>query len=83
MEEQRKDNKIIINEREYEIISYISLEIGNFIVYTDGKQLDNGRIAMYVNRVSQDKEEIILDDVEDEELIKVINELKERLINNE
>ena len=39
MEQERKDNKIIINEKEYEIISYISIDSGNFIVYTDGKQL--------------------------------------------
>ena len=39
MEQERKDNKIIINEKEYEIISYISIDSGNFIVYTDNKQL--------------------------------------------
>lgn len=37
MEQVRKDNKIIINEKEYEIISYISIDSGNFIVYTDSK----------------------------------------------
>ena len=36
MEEERKDNKIIINEKEYEIISYISIDSGNFIVYGTG-----------------------------------------------
>ena len=46
MEQERKDNKIIINEKKYEIISYISIDSGNFIVYTDGKQLGNGQIAL-------------------------------------
>lgn len=83
MEQERKNNKIIINEKEYEIISYISIDSGNFIVYTDGKQLENGQIALYVNRVSQENKEIILDEIEDEEVMQVINVLKERLVNNE
>lgn len=83
MEQERKDNKIIINEKEYEIISYISIDSGNFIVYTDGKQLENGQIALYVNRVSQENKEIILDEIENEELMQIINALKERLENNE
>lgn len=83
MEQERKDNKIIINEKEYEIISYISIDSGNFIVYTDRKQLENGQIALYVNRVSQENKEIILDEIEDEEVMQVINALKERLVNNE
>ena len=83
MEQERKDNKIIINEKEYEIISYISIDSGNFIVYTDGKQLENGQIALYVNRVSQENKEIILDEIEDEEVMQVINALNERLVNNE
>ena len=83
MEQERKDNKIIINEKEYEIISYISIDSCNFIVYTDGKQLENGQIALYVNRVSQENKEIILDEIEDEEIMQVINVLKERLVNNE
>ena len=82
MEQERKDNKII-NEKEYEIISYISIDSGNFIVYTDSKQLENGQIALYVNRVSQENKEIILDEIEDEEVMQVINALKERLVNNE
>lgn len=83
MEEERKDNKIIINEKEYEIISYISIDSGNFIVYTDGKLLENGQVALYINRVSQEKEEVIFEEVDNEEVMQVINALKERLINNE
>lgn len=83
MESERKDNKIIINEKEYEIISYITIESGNFIVYTDGKQFENGQIALYVNRVSKDNNEILFDEVDDEEIIGVIDSLKERLMENE
>ena len=83
MGQERKDNKIVINEKEYEIISYVSIDSGNFITYTDGKQLENGQIALYVNRVSQENEEIIFEEVEKEEVIQVINALKERLISNE
>lgn len=77
------NNKIVINEKEYEIISYLTLDIGNFIVYTDGKELNNGRIALYVNRVSKENDEIIFDEIDNDEMMKVINILKERLINNE
>ncbi len=83
MEEERKDNKVIINGKEYEIISYIAIDSGNFIVYTDGKQLENGKIVLYVNRVSQENEEIVFDEVEDTEVMQVIDALRERLITNE
>lgn len=83
MKEERKDNKIIINGREYEIISYIAIDSGNFIVYTDGRQLENGQIALFVNRVSQEAEEIIFDEVEDTEVMQVIDALRERLVSNE
>lgn len=83
MEEERKDNKIIINGKEYEVISYIAIDSGNFIVYTDGKQLENGKIVLYVNRVSQENEEIIFDEVEDAEVMQVIDVLRERLVSNE
>lgn len=80
---EEKNNKIIINEKEYEIISYLTLDIGNFIVYTDGKELENGRIALYVNMVSKDNDDIILDEIDNDEMMKVISILKERLANNE
>lgn len=83
MEGERTDNKIIINAKKYEIISYIKIESGNFIVYTDGKKLENGQVALYVNRVSLENEEVIFDEVSDEEVMQVINALKERLVNNE
>lgn len=82
MEIENKDNKITINEKEYEIIAYISIASGNFIVYTNNKQLGNNQVALYVNRVSKENEEIFFDEVTDEEVEQVINELKERLSNN-
>lgn len=83
MDEEKKNNKIIINEKEYEIVSYISIDCGNFIVYTDGKELENERIALYINRVSKENDEIVLDTIENEEVLEVIKSLKERLTNNE
>lgn len=82
-QDERKDNKIIVNEKEYEIISYVNIDSGNFIVYTDEKLLENGQIALYVNRVSKESEEIIFDEVDNEELMQVIEVLKERLVQSE
>lgn len=79
METERKDNKIIINEKEYEIISYIKNENGNYLVYTDGKVLENNNIALYVNLVGMENDEIILESVDEEEVLSVIEILKERL----
>ena len=77
------NNTIAVNNKEYEIIAYISIESGNFVVYTDGKQLENGQVALYVNRISMDNNEILFDDLDNNDVIKVINELKERLVSNE
>lgn len=82
MEQERKDNKIIINEKEYEIISYISIDSGNFIVYTDNKPLGNNKVVLYINRVSKNNNEILLDEVENDEITKIFNTIKERLMNN-
>ena len=81
--ENDKQNKIIINNKEFEIIAYVNLDIGNFIVYTDNRVLEDGRVALYVNRVIKENEEIVLDEVEDDEVTQVINELKGRLENHE
>lgn len=56
-------------DKKYEIISYISIDSGNFIVYTDGRQLENGQIALYVNCISQENKEIILNKIEDKEVM--------------
>lgn len=76
------ENKILINGKEFEVISYMTLDSGNFIVYTDGKQLDDGRISLYVNRVSEVEDETVLEDVNNEELTLVIEKMKERVVNN-
>ena len=77
-----KNNKIIINEKEYDLISYVTIDIGNFIVYTDNKPLGNNKVALYINRVSKNNNEILLDEVENDEITKIFNAIKERLMNN-
>lgn len=79
MESEKRDNKIIINEKEYEIISYVKNDNGNYLVYTDGKVLENNNIALYVNSVVMENDEITLESVDDDEVLSVINSMKERL----
>ena len=76
---EREDNKIIINEKEYEIISYVKNENGNYLVYTDGKVLENNNIALYVNLVVIENGEITLESIDDDEVSGVIEIMKERL----
>ena len=80
---KRDDNKILIDEIEYEIIAYISIDRGNFLVYTDSKEITAGQFGLYVNRVLEENEQIILDEVEDGEVMQVIAALKERMIVND
>ena len=82
IDEDERKLKIITEdgeEKEYELIAYIRKDIGEFIVYTDNKQLDNGQILLYVNSVIDDNGVITLDEVEDDELSTIIDELKERM----
>lgn len=78
-----QNNKLVINGNEYEIIGYVPISSGNFIVYTDGKLQNNGQVNLYVNRILEEKDEIVFSDVKNEEVVKVINVLKERISNNE
>lgn len=82
IDEDERKLKIITEdgeEKEYELIAYIRKDIGEFIVYTDNKQLDNGQILLYVNSVIDDNGVITLDEVEDDEVSTIIDELKERM----
>ncbi len=79
--EIKENNKIIISGKEYEIIAYVKNDNGNYLVYTDNKVLDNNNIALYVNLVVTTNGEISLESVEDNEVIEVINTMKERLNN--
>ncbi len=74
------NNKIMINDKEYEVVAYVTIDIGNFIVYTDGKTFSNGQVVLYVNRLSSYDGEVVFDEVENDELVQVINSLKERLV---
>lgn len=80
---EENENKIIIGGVEYEIISYVTIESGNYIVYTDGKKFDNGQIALYVNRVISENGEVVFDEVDDTEVMQVVDVIKERLNHNE
>lgn len=71
--------KIIVNDKEFEIISYISNENGNYIVYTDGKELDNGKVPLYINALSMENDELRFDELDNEDLNLVMNSLNERL----
>ena len=79
------DNKnvILINNNEYEVVSYITIPSGNFIVYTDNKVSDDGQILLYINRVSQNGSEVYFDEIDSDETNQVISALKERLVSNE
>ena len=77
--ENEKNNKIIINEKEYEIISYVKNENGNYLIYTDGKVLENNNIALYINLVTMENGEITFESVDDNEVLSIIETLKERL----
>lgn len=83
METEEISKLIRIKGIDYEIIAYINLDIGNYIIYTNGKTFDNGQIALYVNRICLDNNEVVLDSVENEELLKVMEVLRERLNENE
>lgn len=76
------ENKILINGKEFEVISYMTLDSGNFIVYTDEKKHNNGQILLYINRVSEINDEIVFDEVDEEEFSIIIEKLKERVVNN-
>lgn len=83
METEEIKKMINIGDKDYELIAYLNLDSGNYIVYTDGKHFENGQVALYVNCVTYIGEEMIFDEVLDEELKQVINALRERLVNNE
>lgn len=67
--------------KEYDVLAYIEIDSGNYIVYTDGKELNNGQIAIYINLVITDKDgEVSFSDVSNEEVQAVIAKLQERLV---
>lgn len=85
MEIDDMNNKITINDKngekkDYEILGYVNNEYGNYVVYTDGKMLNNENVALYVNLlVKEDDGSLSFEDVTDEELTSVIKELQERM----
>lgn len=81
-ENERKDNKIIVKGKEYEVVSFINIVSGRFVVYTDGKMSDNNHVILYISHISEENNKIIFDEVSDEELKQVIKKIKERLVNH-
>lgn len=79
------NNKITITDKngekkEYEVLGYVNNEDGNYVVYTDGKMLDNDNVALYVSLlVKDDYGTLSFEEVTDEELNSVIKELQERM----
>lgn len=80
-----EDKKIKIadengDEKEYEVIAYVNTEDGDFIAYTDNKQLDNGLILIYVNSIVETEDgTIIFDEVDDDEVSDIVSKIRERL----
>ena len=85
MEINDMNNKITITDKngekkDYEVLGYINNEHGNYVVYTDGKMLDNDNVALYVSLlVKDDYGTLSFEEVTDEELNSVIKELQERM----
>ena len=80
-------NKIEIEDengfiKEYEIIALIRTKDGNYLVYTDGKILKNGGIALYVNSIIKKDDSILLEFVTDAEMSFILEKLKERIDND-
>lgn len=67
-------------EKEYEVIAYVSTEDGDFLAYTDNTELENGQILIYVNSIIQEEDgSITLDEVEEDEVLKIANEIRGRM----
>ena len=85
MEINDMNNKITITDKngekkDYEVLGYVNNEDGNYVVYTDGKMLNNENVALYVNLlVKEDDGSLSFEEVTDEELNSVIKELQERM----
>ena len=68
------------NNAKNEVIAYINTEDGDFIAYTDNKQLDNGLILIYVNSMVETEDgTIIFDEVDDDEVSDIVSKIRERL----
>lgn len=81
-----EDRKINIEDengivKEYEVIANVTTEDGEFIVYTDNKELSDGQVLLYINSIIRDEDgNMTFDEVEDLEAHAIINEIRERLV---
>ncbi len=79
-----KDNKLFISQKdgskkEYDLVSYLSLETGDYVVYTDNILKDDGSVNLYVNNIIIRDNQAFLDDVNNEELTAVIRSISNKI----
>lgn len=67
------------NEKEYDIVTFIETKIGDFLSYTDGKMKKNGEIALYINSITKDGDNLVLDCVTDKEMPYILEAIKEKI----
>lgn len=79
VEFDKENKKIYINGVENDVIAYITNPKGNYVVYTSNEQLNDGRIVLKINYIEPKDDKVLLGDVTDNELLDIINELKERM----
>ena len=65
--------------KEYEIVSFLTTEDGDYLVYTDNTVLDNGNILLYINSMYEEDGKIILDEVDEDETDEIVKEIQERM----
>lgn len=85
MQDKILNNKLLAkNENgeltEYEILAIITLDSGMYIAFTDGKLDSNEKISLRINSLFYNEDNsITLDTIDQEELVNVLEKLKERL----
>ena len=77
--ENDKQNKIIIGDKEFEIIAYVNLDIGNFIVYTDQSKDENGNIQVFASIYDPENPNSKLEAITTDREWKVIETILETL----
>jgi hypothetical protein len=73
-----ENKKVYIDGKEYELITYLQLEDGDFVVYTDNEETESG-VKLYINSVEINEDEYIFGEVDDEDFNKVLLSLQERM----
>ncbi len=79
------DNKITIitedNEKiVVEVIACVKIGEKDILVYTDNKAMSNGNISLKINSFVKEDGNVLLKDITEDEVRKVIEELRKRLV---